>query len=86
MQLRGISKGGDRYLRTLLIHGARVVASWAQRRVQDQRPMARWIRALIARRGKNKAVVALANKLARIAWVVLARDQMFDPAKAFAAA
>lgn len=86
MQLHGISKGGDRYLRTMLIHGARVVASWAQRRPADNRPMARWLRALIARRGKNKAIVALANKLARIAWVVLARDQSFDPAKAFAAA
>jgi len=73
------------YLRTLLIHGARVVASWAQRRPQDNRPMARWLRALIARRGKNKAIVALANKLARIAWVVLARDASFDPGKAFTA-
>jgi len=70
----------------MLIHGARVVASWAQRRPNDNRPMARWIRALIARRGKNKAIVALANKMARIAWVVLAREATFDPAKAFAAA
>jgi len=86
IQLFGISKGGDRYLRTLLIHGARVVASWSLRRAQDNRPMARWLRALIARRGKNKAIVALANKLARIAWVILARGERFDQAKAFAAA
>lgn len=82
----GISKNGDRYLRTLLIHGARVVTSWCQRRLADQRPMARWLRALIARRGKHKAIVALANKLARVAWVVLATDQPFDPSKAFAGA
>ena len=86
MQLQGISKGGDRYLRTMLIHGARIVASWCQRRTQDDRPMARWVRALIARRGKNKAIVALANKIARLAWAVLARGERFDPAKAFAAA
>lgn len=86
MHLQGISKGGDRYLRTMLIHGARVVTSWCQRRKQDNRPMARWLRALIARRGKNKAIVALANKLARFAWVILARGQRFDPTRAFASA
>ena len=84
MHLQGISKGGDRYLRTMLIHGARVVASWCQRRSEDNRPMAHWVRALIARRGKNKAVVALANKLSRVAWVTLAQNQHFEPTKAFA--
>lgn len=84
MHLQGISKGGDRYLRTMLIHGARVVASWCQRRSEDNRSMACWVRALIARRGKNKAVVALANKLSRVAWVILARNEHFESNKAFA--
>ncbi|MBT3011099.1 MAG: hypothetical protein KME41_05165 [Candidatus Thiodiazotropha sp. (ex Lucina pensylvanica)] len=45
--------------------------------------MARWVRALIARRGKNKAIVALANKLSRVAWVVLAQNLHYEPNKAF---
>ena len=73
--LLGISKRGDRYLRTLLIHGARSALRVAGRR-QDRR--SRWVLATEARRGRNVAAVALANKNARTAWAVLARGVEFD--------
>lgn len=64
--------GHDRYLRQLLIHGARS----ALRHVGDkQDPQSRWMRALIERRGFNIAAVALAHKNARQAWAILARKQ-----------
>jgi transposase len=67
-RLQGISKRGNSYLRTLLIHGARSVVN----NIKDkQTPLANWVRRLIYTRGKNKATVALANKLARIGWAVL---------------
>lgn len=66
----GIKKGGQSYLRQLLIHGARSVI----RHLGDkQDAQSRWLRELIARRGKNKAAVALANKNARHAWAILAQ-------------
>jgi transposase len=68
------SKKGDRYLRALLIHGARTVVQWCK--TKDD-ALGRWIKQIIARRGKNKAVVALANKCARIAWVVLTRGEAY---------
>ncbi len=77
--LLGISKRGDRYLRTLLIHGARSVI----RRIEgkdDRR--SRWLQSLVARRGKNKAAVALANKNARIIWALLARGEIYQPREA----
>ena len=75
-RLLGISKRGSRYLRTNLIHGARaVLPSLAAR----DTPLGRWVRALLARAHKNIVVVALANKLARIAWAVLARNQVYSP-------
>lgn len=67
-QLLAISKRGDRYLRGLLIHGARSVLQHAQNK--DDR-LSRWASDVQARRGYNKAVVALANKLARIGWAIL---------------
>jgi len=66
--LLGISKRGDSYLRSLLVHGARSVVLHAQRK--DDR-LSRWINKIRAERGYNKAAVALANKLARIGWAVL---------------
>lgn len=78
-RLLGISKRGNAYLRSLFINGARAVLSHAQGR-EDR--LSRWALALAARRPYNVAVVALANKLARIAWVVLARGEAFDPARA----
>ena len=73
--LLGISKRGDRHLRTLLIHGARSALLRAPRR-RDRR--SRWAVATRERRGWNIAVVALANKNARAAWAVLAREAEFD--------
>lgn len=74
----GISKRGDSYLRMLFIHGARSVVYHAARK-SDSDPLIRWILSVQARRGKNIAVVALANKLARIAWAILAKDRCYDP-------
>jgi transposase len=82
-RLVGITKRGNKYLRKLIIHGARsalpVLASNAT-------PLGEWLRALMKRVHKNAAVVALANKLARIAWAVLRRGEEFDAAAIRAAA
>lgn len=66
--LLGISKRGNVQLRTLLIHGARALVRTAAGKSD---PLSRWIVQLLARRGKHKAFVAVANKLARYAWVDL---------------
>jgi transposase len=79
-QLGGISKNGDRTLRTLLIHGARAVICWADRHDHAQ---SRWIKQLVLRVGKNKAAVALANKMMRMIWAVLRQGVAFDMSKAF---
>lgn len=68
-RLLGISKRGDAYLRTLLIHGARAVVRTASR--YDD-PLSRWVHDLAVRRGVHKATVAVANKLARQMWAELA--------------
>ena len=73
-RLMGITKRGDTYLRTLLIHGARTVLRHAEGKTDR---LSRWALAVQARRGANVAAVALANKLARIAWAVLARDRIY---------
>ena len=75
--LLGISKRGDRYLRSLLVHGARSVVRQAARK--DDR-LSRWINRIKAERGHNKAVVALANKLARIGWAVLYNRSTYQAA------
>lgn len=72
----GISKRGDRYLRTQLIHAARATKKWAKHR-DDQ--LSVWIKQLEARVGKHKATVAIAHKLARIIWVLLKRQECFVP-------
>lgn len=69
--LLGISKRGDAYLRTLLIHGARAVTRVASRKSD---PRSRWIDRLSKRRHANIAAVALANKNARIAWALMTRQ------------
>lgn len=73
-RLFGISKRGDVYLRTLLIHGARATLRWIATKPDDR---SRWLRDLIARRGKNRAAVALANKNARIVWALLVHHQEY---------
>jgi transposase len=69
-RLLGISKHGDAYLRTLLIHGARAVLKVAG---QKDDPRSRWLQNLCSRRNKNIAAVALANKNARIVWALLSK-------------
>lgn len=80
-RLLGISKRGDVYLRKLLVHGARATLRWIGLKT-DRRST--WLRGLIERRGKNKAAVALANKNARIVWVLLTTDQVYTPEQAAA--
>jgi transposase len=77
--LGAITKRGDAYLRTLLIHGARSVLYAAKRSQQNDR-LRRWALTLEQRRGHNRTAVALANKLARIAWAVWSRDTVYQPA------
>ena len=77
-RLLGISKRGDVYLRQLLIHGARAVLRWVERKDD---PTGRWAMGLKGRRHTNVAAVALANKIARIAYVVMTTGQPYDPAK-----
>jgi len=67
-RLGEISKRGNQYLRTLLIHGARTVMNWIKEKSDG---LSLWIKQLVARRGKHKAIVAIANKTARMIWVVL---------------
>jgi transposase len=75
VRLLGISKRGDPYLRTLLIHGARAVVNHSSR---PGRTMPSWLRELLSRRPKNVAIVALANKIARTIWALLAHERTFD--------
>jgi len=71
-RLLGISKRGDSYARTLLIHGARAVLSSLNSKRSPQARQNLWLQELAARRGNQRASVALANKTARIAWSMLA--------------
>ena len=74
--LLGISKRGDRYIRTLLIHGARSAIRVVERR-RDPRSLA--IGRLKARRGSNVAAVALANHNARVLWALLTKGEDYRP-------
>lgn len=71
--LLGISKRGDTYLRTLLIHGARAVVRFAENKAVPNQ----WLCKLMGRRNKNVATVALANKNARIIWALLAKGTTY---------
>jgi transposase len=73
-RLLGISKRGNKYLRKLLIHGARAALPHVAER---DTPLGRWAKGLLGRAHQNVVVVALANKLARIAWAVLRRGEQF---------
>lgn len=76
--LLGISKRGDCYLRTLLIHGARSVIHWESKRAESQKSEScSWLSGVLKRRNKNVAAVALANKNARIVWALLAHDRPY---------
>jgi transposase len=73
----GIRKRGDRYLRTLVIHGARATVPRARRKTHAR---SRWIVSLEQRRGKKLATVAIANKNARSAWALLPSDAEYRKA------
>lgn len=80
--LLGISKRGNRYLRILLIHCARSIMRYL---TLGKTPFGggaldQWVRNLLERRGKNRTSVALAAKLARIAWAMLAKNTTFQKA------
>jgi transposase len=79
----GISKRGDRYLRTLLIHGARAALG---RVCEKQDPRSLWLGKMRQRRHPNIVAVALANKNARIAWSLLSSDSVYDASLSVGAA
>ena len=76
-RLGGISKRGNTYLRTLLIHGARTVLQYVAGKTDAQ---SRRLQDLIARRGYNRATIALANKNARIIQSLLSSGRAYEPA------
>jgi transposase len=77
-RLGGISKLGDIYLRTLLIHGARSVICHARKSKSNDR-LRSWALRLVSRTRYNKAVTALANKLARVTWAVWKSERDYEP-------
>lgn len=76
-RLLGISKRGDNYLRSLLIHGARAVLYHSSKKTDGR---SAWLKGLRARRGNNRTCVALANKNARIVWSIVANDTVYRKA------
>lgn len=76
-RLLGISKRGNTYLRTLLIHGARSVLQRCDSRTDAR---SRWLQGVKERRGFNRACVALANKNARVLWALMARGEPYRQA------
>jgi transposase len=77
-----ISKGGDRYLRTLLIHGARAIIGALRRPNVVPRP---WLTPLVTRRPVPVAATALAHKTARVIWALLRREETYRPRRSAAA-
>ena len=77
-RLGGISKAGNRYLRTLLVIGALSVIKRAKQLGYTHHP---WLVSLLGRRSVKIAAVALANKIARIAWAMMARNEKFEPSR-----
>jgi transposase len=76
LRLGGIGRRANHYLRRQLIHGARAVVSrLAQHAAGHDARRSTWLKALVARRGFNRTIVALANKTARIAWALLNRKE-----------
>lgn len=80
-QLGRISKQGDPYLRRLLIQGAHTILNWAGRKNNPDR-FRRWALGVMQRRGRRKAVVAVANKLARLVWAVWTSGKPFQSVEA----
>ena len=82
-KLGGISKRGDRYLRSLFVAGALAVIRYAKKRGSKHRP---WLAALLARKSTKVAAIALANKLAKMAWAMMAKGERYKQPVALAAA
>ena len=80
-KLLGISKRGNKYLRTQLIHGARAALVHFEKKLT---PVGAWVRQMLTRAHPNVVVVALAAKLARIAWAVLRHDREYEHEAAMA--
>jgi transposase len=76
-RLGGIGQRANHYLRRQMIQGARAVVS---RLANHEDRRSQWLKALVVRRGINRTIVALANKTARIAWVILARQEKYAAA------
>jgi transposase len=76
MSSAGITKRGNRYLRKQLVHGARAVLS--RSKTKSDR-LSRWTQQLVARRGVAKASVALAARIARLSWVLLQKQEPYQP-------
>ncbi|HEY0722726.1 MAG TPA: IS110 family transposase [Pyrinomonadaceae bacterium] len=76
-RLLGISKRGNKYLRKLLVHGARAALPSL---AVSATPLGNWLRGLLERAHKNTVIVALANKLARIVWAVLRQGGIYEAA------
>jgi transposase len=81
-KLGSISKQGDRYLRSLFTAGALAVIRYAKIHGTDHRP---WLTRLLTRRPTKVAAIALANKLARMAWAMMARNERYKEPAALAA-
>ncbi len=77
-QLGGITKQGDGYIRRLLVHGARAVVRMKTRKDAPPSP---WLDSLLARKHRNTATVAVANKNARMAWAILTKGEIYQPNK-----
>jgi transposase len=75
-KLYGISKRGNSYLRRMFIHGARAVLLRVK---YDTGGLGQWVHQLEQRTARNKVIVAIANKLARITWAVLFKEQDYKP-------
>jgi transposase len=81
-RLGGVTKQGDRYLRSLLTAGALAVIRYAKIHGTTHRP---WLTALLARRPTKVAAIALANKIARMAWAMMVRNERYKEPAALAA-
>lgn len=77
-RILGITKRGDSRLRSLLVQGAKAVIKQVRRRLRAGQPSGHpWVEQLLERKHPNKVALALANKMARVAWVILAREEHY---------
>jgi transposase len=80
VKLGSITKAGNRYLRRLLVHGARSLYALSKKAEQENQSQSlQWMTGLCERAHTNIAVVAMANKLARIVWAIIVHDREYDP-------